>query len=84
MENKFKEIAKKEIENFGEKKISRKDAIKRTGYMAVSAATMMILLSNSAQADGRGSAPSTSKCAPPPNKSDGNHGGGGGPWGKKN
>lgn len=33
-------------------KITRKDAIKKTGYAALSAATMMILLSNNAQAGG--------------------------------
>jgi hypothetical protein len=74
MENKLVEIAKKEIENFDTKKISRKDAIKRTGYIAASAATMMILLSNPSQAGPRTSAP-----APPPNKDNGNHGGKG-PW----
>ncbi len=52
MKNEMVEIAKKEIANFGEKKISRKEAIKRTGYIAASAATMMILLSNPAQAGG--------------------------------
>ena len=52
MKNEKEEIAKKEMTNFGEKKISRKEAIKRTGYMAASAATMMVLLSNPAKADG--------------------------------
>ena len=33
-----------------EKKITRKDAIKKTGYAALSAATMMVLLSNNANA----------------------------------
>jgi len=51
MNNKMEEIARKEIVSFGEKKISRKDAIRRTGYIAASAATMMILLSNPAKAD---------------------------------
>lgn len=35
-----------------EKKISRKEAIKKTGYMAVSTATMMILLNNKAKGNG--------------------------------
>jgi hypothetical protein len=74
MDNKLEEIAKKEIENFDTKKISRKDAIKRTGYLAASAATMMILLSSPGQA-----APRTSAPAPPPKKDDGKHGGRG-PW----
>jgi hypothetical protein len=75
MENKLVEVAKKEIENFDKKKISRKDAIKRTGYIAASAATMMILLSKSSQANG----PNTSQCAPPPRKDTG-HQGGNSPW----
>jgi len=37
--------------NESEKKISRKEAIKKTGYVALSAATMMLLLSNPAQAE---------------------------------
>lgn len=57
MKNKIKEIAKKEIDNFKEKKISRKDAIKKTGYFAVSAATMMILLSNPNKAQAASPAP---------------------------
>jgi len=56
MKSKMEEIAKKEIVSFEEKKISRKEAIKRTGYIAASAATMMVLLSNPAKAD----APETS------------------------
>jgi hypothetical protein len=51
---------KKEIENFANKAasdiatkpISRKEAIKKTGYIAVSAATMMFLLKSPAQACG--------------------------------
>ncbi|MEI8115588.1 MAG: hypothetical protein WCI54_18295 [Bacteroidia bacterium] len=52
MNNKMEEIARKEIVSFGEKKISRKEAIRRTGYIAASAATMMVLLSNPAKAGG--------------------------------
>lgn len=76
MKKKIVEIAKKEIEDINVKKISRKEAIKKTGYMAVSAATMMILL-NSPKAQASSDAP-----APPPecpNKSNG-----GGPWKKHN
>ncbi|MEI8114266.1 MAG: hypothetical protein WCI54_11575 [Bacteroidia bacterium] len=73
MEKKIGQVAKKEIENFGTKKISRKDAIRRTGYIAASAATMMILLSNQSKANG----PNTSQCAPPPKKTDGDRGGSG-------
>lgn len=52
MKNVIKDIATKELVKFTEKKISRKEALKKTGYLAVSAATMMLLLSspNKAQA----------------------------------
>ncbi len=46
MKNKSQEIAKKELETNTGKKITRKEAIKKTGYIAVSAATMMMLLSS--------------------------------------
>ena len=75
MEKKIGQVAKKEIENFETKKISRKDAIRRTGYIAASAATMMILLSNQSKAN----SPNTSQCAPPPRKDNG-HQGGSTPW----
>lgn len=55
MKNKIQEIAKKELE----KKITRKEAIKKTGYVALSAATMMMLLSSPSKA-----APTSP--APPP------------------
>jgi hypothetical protein len=70
MEKKKEEIKETKVINFAERKISRKEAIKRTGYMAASAATMMVLLSNQSQAKGRGGA-QTSPCTPPPT----NHGG---------
>lgn len=71
MKKKLQEIAKKELEIIQEKKISRKEAIKKTGYIALSAATMMLLLNSSAQAQG-------SPAPPPPENSPsrGNHG----PW----
>jgi hypothetical protein len=75
MEKKLQEIAKKELEGLLEKKISRKEAIKKTGYIAVSAATMMILL-NSPKAQACSDAP-----APPPDKP--KNTGGGGPWKKR-
>lgn len=76
MKKKFQEIAKKEIEGLHEKKISRKEAIKKTGYMAISAATMMILLS-SPKAQASSSAPASPTKTP--NKSDDR-----GPWKKHN
>ena len=72
MKKKLQEIPKKELKVVQEKKISRKEAIKKTGYVALSAATMMLLLNSSAQA-------STSSAPPPPpanSPSGGNHG----PW----
>jgi hypothetical protein len=52
MKNKIVEIAKKELDQIQAKKISRKEAIKKTGLIAVSAATMMLLLKSPAQASG--------------------------------
>ena len=46
MEKISEELPKEVIEIQEEKKISRKEAIKRGGYMALSVATTMILLSN--------------------------------------
>jgi len=57
MKNKIKEIARKKITDLEEKKITRKEAIKKTGYIAVSAATMMILLSNPEKAQAQTSSP---------------------------
>lgn len=70
MEEKMEKIEETKVINFAERKISRKEAIKRTGYIAASAATMMVLLSNPSQANGRSGAQS-SPCTPPPT----NHGG---------
>ena len=44
-------VAKQQVSDFKGEKISRKEAIKKTGYAALSAATMMILLSKNANAD---------------------------------
>lgn len=46
MKKKITEVAKKAILDLKGKKISRKEAIKKTGYMALSAATMMMMISN--------------------------------------
>ena len=74
MENKRNEIVKRNPSGSEGKKISRKDAIKKVGYIAASAATMMVLLSNPNKAH-------AASPAPPP-KSDPPKGGGGhsGPW----
>lgn len=57
MKNKIQEVAKKELEKLTEKKISRKEALKKTGYIAVSAATMMMLLSSPNKAQALSGAP---------------------------
>jgi hypothetical protein len=69
MEKKIEATTEKKNVDMKETKISRKEAIKRTGYIAISAATMMVLLSSPSQA--QGSAP-----APPP-KGPSKQGGGG-------
>lgn len=46
MKDKIEEMANAKAADPKDKKITRKEAIKKTGYMAVSAATMLILLSN--------------------------------------
>ncbi|SHF30393.1 hypothetical protein SAMN05444274_104355 [Mariniphaga anaerophila] len=50
MERKFDELEKKQENASSEKKITRKQALKKTGLMAVSAATMMVMISNNAEA----------------------------------
>ena len=57
MKQKIEQIAKKTIADIEKKKISRKEAIKKTGYLAVSAATLMILLSNPDKAAAASAAP---------------------------
>ena len=74
MKNKMEEIAKSNPMEVEGKKISRKDAIKKAGYIAASAATMMVLPSNPNKAQ-------AASPAPPP-KTDPPAGGNGhrGPW----
>ena len=60
MKKKIQEIASNEMKGLKERKISRKEAIKKTGYIVASAATMMILLSNPNKAQAASPAP------PPP------------------
>ena len=61
MKKKIEELAENEAVDMTEKMITRKQAIKKAGYIAVSAATMMILLSSPSQAQASASRP-----APPP------------------
>lgn len=73
MKEKIVEIDKKQVPETEGKMISRKEAIKKAGYIAVSAATMMILLNSPSYAQ-------TSQPAPPPSTP--NKPSGGGPWKK--
>ena len=57
MKKKLEEIAKNKMAEVEGKKISRKEAIKKTGYIAVSAATMMLLLSSPNKAQAASSVP---------------------------
>ncbi|MDP3180948.1 MAG: hypothetical protein Q8M67_03975 [Bacteroidota bacterium] len=91
MKKEIENVAKKVVSDIASKPISRKEAIKKTGYMAVSAATMMILLSDPAHAGGgkgkgkgggHGSGPGGSHCTsndqqvkPAPSKGGSNQGG---------
>jgi len=61
MKKRIEEIANEKIANRNAKKMTRKEAIKKSGYMVVSAATMMILLSNPNKAQAQVTSPS-----PPP------------------
>jgi|JFJP01.1.fsa_nt_gi hypothetical protein len=76
MKNEIENLAKKTVADIANKPISRKEAIKKTGYVVASAATMMLLLNS----------PKAQACSPaPPSPPSGGprHGGGGrGPWGK--
>jgi len=74
MKKKIEELAEKEAVDMTEKMISRKEAIKKTGYIAVSAATMMILLSSPSQAQASASRPAPPPASPRPS--------GGGIWKK--
>ena len=62
MKNIEKKIAGENIADPNSAKMTRKQAIRKTGYYAVSAATMMILLSNPNKAN----AQAASTPAPPP------------------
>ena len=59
MKKKIEEIAKRTIDDLEQKKITRLQAIKKTGLIAMSAATMMILLSNPNKAQAASPAPPT-------------------------
>lgn len=75
MKEKIVETEKKKLSDIESKKITRKEAIKKAGFIAVSAATMMILLGTPKSASASPAPPT--KCEPKPNKD--YHG----PW-KKN
>ena len=57
MKKGIKEIKSEKVADLSDKKITRKEAIKKTGYIAVSAATMMILLGSPKKAQASSPAP---------------------------
>lgn len=73
MENKIAEIAKKNLSDIEGKKISRKEAITKTGYIVASAATMMLLLGTPKRA-------AASPAPPPANNPSPGNSGHRGPW----
>lgn len=75
MEKRTDYISKKSESGLGDQKMTRKEAIKKTGFIAASAATMMVLLSNPASAHKRGGGYS---CSPSDDGRDGCTGSGGG------
>lgn len=76
----MKSKIEKKVENFGDKKITRKEAIKKTGLMAVSAATMMVLLqTKKAQATSVTGFGKSGSTTPVPQSSPGRRG----PWKNK-
>lgn len=57
MKKGIKEITNENMVDLRDNKITRKEAIKKTGYIAVSAATMMILLGSPKKAPASSPAP---------------------------
>ena len=57
MKKGINEITKEKAAELTGRKITRKEAIKKTGYIAVSAATMMILLGSPKKAQASSPAP---------------------------
>lgn len=70
MKKRLQEVANKELETLQVKKITRKEAIRKAGYIAVSAATTMILLGT----------PKTASASPAPPPAEPQRGGSRGPW----
>ena len=61
MKNSKDEILKEDVSTPGDKKMTRKDAIRKSGFIALSAATTLILLGSPNKA-----AAQTSPSGPPP------------------
>lgn len=57
MKKKTEEITNGKKADLRDKKMTRKEAIRKSGYLAVSAATMMILISNPNKAQAGSPAP---------------------------
>lgn len=73
MKNEIENLAKKTVADIASRPISRKEAIKKTGFLAVSAATTMLLL-NSPKA--QASSPCNDDRHPDKGNNHGGHGGG--------
>ncbi|MEZ5106969.1 MAG: hypothetical protein R2757_20860 [Draconibacterium sp.] len=52
MKKELNEVPKEQVNNSGEKIMTRKEALKKAGLVAASAATMMVMFSNNAEAHG--------------------------------
>jgi hypothetical protein len=57
MKKEIEENTKGKVADLRDKKITRKEAIRKSGYIAVSAATMMILLGSAQKAHASSPAP---------------------------
>ena len=75
MEKKVVEVAKKQVPGLDGKKITRKEAIKKTGYIAASAASMMILLGSPQAQACSGTEPHDHSNDGPKGSGHGGHGG---------
>lgn len=78
MKKEIESMAKKAVSDIASKPISRKEAIKKTGYIAVSAASMMLLLNNPTY--GKNTGPGSSQSPPKQPKDSQSNSKGGGIW----
>jgi hypothetical protein len=57
MKNKTEETPEDSLDRLKNKKMTRKEALKKSGYIALSASTMLMLLSNPQKAQAMSTAP---------------------------